>query len=383
MASSGINPLPNLIQSSKSKQDPTSYTLNIDADINAYMREAGKFVPMSWPAAFGTSLSMMVGPGHLYNGTALSEVGARTVGDFTSGSTAVANVPSTVGISIGMIVMAFSYAAVVITGNTTNGSPTIASPSSTAGLFVGMAMYGAGIAPGAILTAIGASLTLDRNCTATATGVTLSVTGLQALTALNTYVTAVSGTGLTLSANALGTLAGATVIVCQPVGGKSLGDLTSGSPTVNNVPSTAGYFAGMNIVGASGIPGATTILGIVDAHTLTMSANASATTAAVVITVTVPAPASNSRIDLVCLNRLTGAVNYVQGVSGTSPSPPALPAGFVPVAQIKLSSASILIGTGDLWDIRDLSSLGLTAAAFATTTGVPTLAMALIAGVSL
>lgn len=75
-----------------------------------------------------------------------------------------------------------STATKAFTGNTTNASPIITSVSSTTDMFVGMQINGAGITYPTAIHSIdsGTQITLTRNATATASGVSLSGHGGQA-----------------------------------------------------------------------------------------------------------------------------------------------------------------------------------------------------------
>ncbi|MGH6976552.1 MAG: hypothetical protein ACREED_05955, partial [Stellaceae bacterium] len=81
---------------------------------------------------------------------------------------------------------------------------------------------------------------------------------------------------------------------------------------------------------------------------------------------TIVAPVANPRIDRVVVDRVSGAVSVVTGTEGASPSPPAVPAGKAPVAQILLQTASAVIANSMLTDERDLGALGLGSGAYAT-----------------
>ena len=73
------------------------------------------------------------------------------------------------------------------TGNTTDNSAVIASVSSMTDIFVGATVTGSGIPTGAIINEIGTnSITLNKDCTATASGVTLTIS------ASKTFVTGVA-----------------------------------------------------------------------------------------------------------------------------------------------------------------------------------------------
>jgi len=74
---------------------------------------------------------------------------------------------------------------------------------------------------------------------------------------------------------------------------------------------------------------------------------------------TITAPASDTRIDRVVINRLTGVVSVVTGTASASPVAPAIPANAVPVAQVLLASTSTVIENGMITDERDLNGLGV------------------------
>lgn len=81
-------------------------------------------------------------------------------------------------------------------------------------------------------------------------------------------------------------------------------------------------------------------------------------------TVTLAAPVSNPRIDRVVVDRVSGAVSVVTGTEASSPSPPAIPAGKAPVAQVLLQTNSTAIANSMLTDERDLGALGLASGAY-------------------
>ncbi|RUV16960.1 MULTISPECIES: hypothetical protein [unclassified Mesorhizobium] len=124
------------------------------------------------------------------------------------------------------------------TGTTTSGSATITAVSTNKFLAVGQTLSGAGIATGAVITAINGS-TITMSLAATASG-TNTITASN----MSTYVTT-----------------------------------TNGSPVLTNVTSIAGIYPNQTIAGA-GIPASTTIVSIQGNpgnYTITMSANATAT----------------------------------------------------------------------------------------------------------
>jgi hypothetical protein len=66
------------------------------------------------------------------------------------------------------------------TGTTTSGSNSITAVSSVAGLTVGMTVSGAGIPAGSVITSIsGTTLTISANATASASGVALTIAVVQ------------------------------------------------------------------------------------------------------------------------------------------------------------------------------------------------------------
>lgn len=72
----------------------------------------------------------------------------------------------------------------------------------------------------------------------------------------------------------------------------------------------------------------------------------------------ITAPVSNSRIDRIVLDQLTGAPSIVTGVASGSPSAPAIPIGKVPCAQIVIASTTATIGNSLITDERDLKQIG-------------------------
>jgi hypothetical protein len=67
---------------------------------------------------------------------------------------------------------------------------------------------------------------------------------------------------------------------------------------------------------------------------------------------TITAPAGNPRIDRIVIDRLTGAVSVVTGTPAGSPTPPAIPSGKRPVAQVLLQTSSTVITNSMLTDER-------------------------------
>jgi hypothetical protein len=67
---------------------------------------------------------------------------------------------------------------------------------------------------------------------------------------------------------------------------------------------------------------------------------------------TITAPVGNPRIDRVVVDATTGAVSVVTGTPAASPTPPAIPAGKIPVAQVLLQTSSSTITNSMITDER-------------------------------
>lgn len=67
---------------------------------------------------------------------------------------------------------------------------------------------------------------------------------------------------------------------------------------------------------------------------------------------TIAAPVGNPRIDRVVLNLATGAIEVVAGTPGASPSPPAVPAGRLPICRFQLSPSTTAIANSMIIDER-------------------------------
>ncbi len=117
-----------------------------------------------------------------------------------------------------------------------------------------------------------------------------------------------------------------------------IGDITSTSPTVENVSSFAGLYVGMSISG-TGIQAGSTILSMdAGAGTITLSANATATTAELAITVAggqyVIQLGRQAGVQLDTYNKLL-ALSHIwdesglQGDADTAASDPAAPSMFI------------------------------------------------------
>ena len=69
-------------------------------------------------------------------------------------------------------------------------------------------------------------------------------------------------------------------------------------------------------------------------------------------TATIVAPTTNPRIDRIVIDRLTGAVSTVTGTEATTPVAPALPAGKLPVASVRLNPGVTAITNAMVTDER-------------------------------
>lgn len=74
---------------------------------------------------------------------------------------------------------------------------------------------------------------------------------------------------------------------------------------------------------------------------------------------TITAPVSNSRIDRIVVSAATGTISVITGTPGASPSPPAITAGNLPVAQVLLTSSTTAITNSMITDERNLNQIGI------------------------
>ena len=77
----------------------TAYPLQIDADLEVLARLGAAFAPSQTPTA---SMQIMVFPGHVFDGTTLTEIGQYTTATTVSGSASVA-VARAEGIAVGQL----------------------------------------------------------------------------------------------------------------------------------------------------------------------------------------------------------------------------------------------------------------------------------------
>ena len=71
-------------------------------------------------------------------------------------------------------------------------------------------------------------------------------------------------------------------------------------------------------------------------------------------TITAPSSANAQRIDRVMVSKASGGLLYVTGTASSAPAAPAISSGYLPVAQILLSTATIAIDNSLLTDERTL-----------------------------
>jgi hypothetical protein len=221
------------------------------------------------------------------------------------------------------------------TGNTTNGSASITTLSSTTNLIVGLGVSGAGIPSGAVITQIsGTTITISANATATAAGVTLTFTpGITTGTSANTATVGVVASASTLT---------------------TTGNTTNGSNQLTTLASTAGILQNM-LVSGTGIPSGTYVSSVVGS-TVTLSQNATATAAGVSVTFALSPLNFWSVGSYVYLNSFTGtggtAINGLQLIGTVS----ALGFTFSTAAAqnpITITGASIV--SGEYRNLKDSS----------------------------
>ena len=71
-------------------------------------------------------------------------------------------------------------------------------------------------------------------------------------------------------------------------------------------------------------------------------------------TSTITAPITNPRYDIVHIDPVTGAVGVAAGAENASPADPAIPAGKLPIARLRLATTQTSINSADFDDIRHL-----------------------------
>lgn len=220
------------------------------------------------------------------------------------------------------------------TGALTSGSAVVTGLASTSGIVAGQQLFGLGVPAGATVLSVDSAtqVTLSANVTSTTTSVlTFTQGGSPNMTVVLAPAIIQGGTSQSLT-----------------------GALTSGSPTVTGL-ATAGLRIGQAISG-TGIPTGSTILAILGATSLTLSANATATSAAAVLTVTQP------------------SILLVGGsATGTTVSGSTAVSGLATTSAIGVGMAVSGMGIANGATVTAITASGLTLSIAATATGSVTL----------
>lgn len=150
-------------------------------------------------------------------------------------------------------------------------------------------------------------------------------------------------------------------IALAEAGAYLTGDIAAGSAVISNPSTLTGLRIGLQVDGL-GIPQGT-VISAIGSNTVTLSANATATLAAnplsaLQVTPAFIAPVTNPRIDRIVMDQSTGLLSVVAGTEATTPAAPAIPAGQVPVAQVRLAPGDTAITTVMITDERDAPRLG-------------------------
>jgi hypothetical protein len=122
----------------------------------------------------------------------------------------------------------------------------------------------------------------------------------------------------------------------------------------------------------------------------TLLINGAIVTQAIQTSVTITAPVTNPRIDRVVLDAVTGVISVVAGAENVSPTPPALPNGKLPIAQLALTVGMVAINNANITDeraylvkfkqpTRQIFTSG-TAQTYTTPAGVTRIVVSLIGG---
>jgi hypothetical protein len=305
---SGIAPIANFTPTNYLTQSGSAYVALIDGDVEVLQREGAKFAPRSQPHP-NENMTIGIDPGHLFAGGVLTEVGHWT------------------------------------SGVTNNGGP----PSNIMGLIGDLS----GVAVGDLVIPY------------------LYVSGILTIrTPTNTIVTSIDATtpnaGQIHMSNQATVSAGGPVVFCKPIGTVVTGN-AHGTQILDGLQSTSGIFVGMTVTG-TGVLGATTVTSVDSASQVHVSNNVTTGTG-VTFTFGIPTPAAQPRIDRVCINLATGLPLWIEGTEAATPSPPAIPAGYLPCCQISLATSTTAITqTTNLSDERDLAGLALGAILGAPTT---------------
>lgn len=169
----GTNPIATFSQTNNTVQTATAYKAAIDGDSMVMQREVDNFAPhaLQTPAMY-----VAVDPGHIFDGTTLTEIGAQANLTCTSGLTA-ATVDDATGLATGMIITASNLSAntTISTIAGTNITLSAVATASTTVPAVFSQLTG-------IFTAPGGNPRVDRIVVDRFTGVLSVVTGTPAAT---------------------------------------------------------------------------------------------------------------------------------------------------------------------------------------------------------
>ena len=291
---SGIQDIASIIPPNYTTQSGGDYPLNIDANLYAYLRTAGLFAPRSQPHP-NENMTFGIDPGHVFNGTTLTEVGHWTSGITNNGgppSPVIGFINDLTGVAVGDLVIGYLYVSGVIT------------------------------------------YTLSTNT------VVISID---------------SASQIHVSKNGL-VSAGCFLIFLKPIGTVVTGN-AHGTTTIDNLQSTSGMFPGM-VWSGTGATAGTTVTSIDSLTQIHVSANVTTGTG-ITFTASIPPPVTHPRIDRVCISTTTGLPTWVEGTEATTPVPPAIPSGYAPCCQVALTTSTTAItNISNLSDERDVASLG-------------------------
>jgi hypothetical protein len=324
---------------------PTSLTAPTSSNDPTIITQVTSASGVPGTAGLGLSANQPLTAPGIAPGALITLVGANTVtmslpaiasstvtptGTVTAGSNVITNVTSIAGVTVGQVIAGPTVSFTAITTNastsltkvsinasftaiTTSGSPTLTSVSSLTGLAIGQVLTGAGIPANTAISAIsGTTITMSANATAT----------------VSTAVTITSSASLAVGQ-----------VLSSPV--SFTGITTSGSPTITGITSVTGLAAGQGLTG-TGIPANTVISSITGSaapYSITMSANANYTiTTAEPITSTGPIPLNTT----------------ISSISGTTITMSAK-------ANATISSAMTVVSSGPVPYNATVTSVGATA----------------------
>ncbi len=324
---------------------PTSLTAPTSSNDPTIITQVTSASGVPGTAGLGLSANQPLTAPGIAPGALITLVGANTVtmslpaiasstvtptGTVTAGSNVITNVTSIAGVTVGQVIAGPTVSFTAITTNastsltkvsinasftaiTTSGSPTLTSVSSLTGLAIGQVLTGAGIPANTAISAIsGTTITMSANATAT----------------VSTAVTITSSASLAVGQ-----------VLSAPV--SFTGITTSGSPTITGITSVTGLAAGQGLTG-TGIPANTVISSITGSaapYSITMSANANYTiTTAEPITSTGPIPLNTT----------------ISSISGTTITMSAK-------ANATISSAMTVVSSGPVPYNATVTSVGATA----------------------